>query len=240
MSGVLAGKRALVTGGASGIGRAIALAFAAEGARVAIADIDRKSGEETAHLAGNGAVAIRADVTEPESLEQAIGDVGMQAGTIVDNLHFELGARRPACRRAHFHARAERRDEGDLAVRPPSDSFGGILGDVEQRLDQLVEIAADERQAGIVALADKHVGRARADQLAHAFERLVDVEGFEARRLETGICHINGATIQDEPQMPFGGVKASGYGRFGGRSGIEAFTELRWITIAENKPHYPL
>ena len=61
-----------------------------------------------------------------------------------------------------------------------------------------------------------------------------------ARRLETGICHINGATIQDEPQMPFGGVKTSGYGRFGGRAGIDAFTELRWITIAGTRQSYPL
>ncbi|HQZ13262.1 MAG TPA: aldehyde dehydrogenase [Devosia sp.] len=61
-----------------------------------------------------------------------------------------------------------------------------------------------------------------------------------ARRLETGICHINGATIQDEPQMPFGGVKASGYGRFGGKAGIEAFTELRWITIETGAAHYPI
>ena len=52
-----------------------------------------------------------------------------------------------------------------------------------------------------------------------------------ARRIESGICHINGPTVQDEAQMPFGGVKASGYGRFGGKAAIDEFTELRWITI---------
>jgi vanillin dehydrogenase len=51
------------------------------------------------------------------------------------------------------------------------------------------------------------------------------------RRLETGICHVNGATVHDEPQMPFGGVKALGFGRFGGRTALEEFTELRWITV---------
>ncbi|GIL00630.1 MAG: salicylaldehyde dehydrogenase [Alphaproteobacteria bacterium] len=61
-----------------------------------------------------------------------------------------------------------------------------------------------------------------------------------ARRLETGICHINGATIDDEPQMPFGGVKASGYGRFGGRAAIDEFTELRWITIRDGEQSYPI
>ncbi len=59
-----------------------------------------------------------------------------------------------------------------------------------------------------------------------------------AKRLETGICHINGPTVHDEGQMPFGGVKASGYGRFGGKAVIDEFTELRWITI-EGPQRYP-
>lgn len=60
-----------------------------------------------------------------------------------------------------------------------------------------------------------------------------------ARRLRTAICHINGPTVHDEPQMPFGGVGLSGYGRFGGKAAIEAFTELRWITLAGNPGDYP-
>ncbi|MGE6213823.1 aldehyde dehydrogenase [Comamonas aquatica] len=60
-----------------------------------------------------------------------------------------------------------------------------------------------------------------------------------AARLETGICHINGPTVHDEAQMPFGGVKASGYGRFGGQAGIDAFTETRWITLQTGERHYP-
>ena len=54
-----------------------------------------------------------------------------------------------------------------------------------------------------------------------------------AQRIESGICHVNDTTVQDEPQMPFGGVKASGFGRFGGRAALEEFTELRWITVQE-------
>ena len=60
-----------------------------------------------------------------------------------------------------------------------------------------------------------------------------------ARRIESGICHINGPTVHDEAQMPFGGVKASGYGRFGGKAAIDAFTELRWITIQTAPRRYP-
>jgi vanillin dehydrogenase len=61
-----------------------------------------------------------------------------------------------------------------------------------------------------------------------------------AEKLETGICHINGATVHDEPQMPFGGVKDSGYGKFGSRAGLDEFTELRWITIRRSPTHYPI
>lgn len=60
-----------------------------------------------------------------------------------------------------------------------------------------------------------------------------------ARRIESGICHVNGPTVHDEAQMPFGGVKGSGYGRFGGKAGIEAFTELRWITLQTEARNYP-
>ena len=61
-----------------------------------------------------------------------------------------------------------------------------------------------------------------------------------ARRVQSGICHINGSTVADEAQMPFGGCKDSGYGRFGGKAGIDAFTELRWITMATESGHYPI
>lgn len=60
-----------------------------------------------------------------------------------------------------------------------------------------------------------------------------------AARIEAGICHINGPTVHDEAQMPFGGVKDSGYGRFGGQAGVDAFTELRWITVQTTPRHYP-
>lgn len=64
--------------------------------------------------------------------------------------------------------------------------------------------------------------------------------GFQvARRIESGICHINAPTVHDEAQMPFGGVKDSGYGRFGGQAGIDAFTELRWISMQVEPRVYP-
>ena len=59
------------------------------------------------------------------------------------------------------------------------------------------------------------------------------------KRIESGICHVNAPTVHDEPQMPSGGVKASGYGRFGGKAAIDEFIELRWITVQTGGRHYP-
>ncbi len=60
-----------------------------------------------------------------------------------------------------------------------------------------------------------------------------------AARIQAGICHVNGPTVHDEAQMPFGGVKHSGYGHFGGQAGIDAFTDLRWVTMQTAPRHYP-
>lgn len=60
-----------------------------------------------------------------------------------------------------------------------------------------------------------------------------------AQRIEAGICHVNGPTVHDEAQMPFGGVKGSGWGRFGGKAGIAEFTDLRWVTVQTGERHYP-
>ena len=105
------------------------------------------------------------------------------------------------------------------------ESFGPVVGIIR---------VADEEEAIEVA-NDSEYGLSAA-----VFTRDIARGLRVARRIRSGICHINGATVQDEPQMPFGGVGASGYGRFGGKAGIEAFTELRWITIAGEPGHYPI
>jgi benzaldehyde dehydrogenase (NAD) len=72
------------------------------------------------------------------------------------------------------------------------------------------------------------------------FSRDVPAALAVARRLHTGICHVNSATVQDEALMPFGGVGASGWGRFGATASLEEFTELRWMTVQEAPRHYPI
>ena len=60
-----------------------------------------------------------------------------------------------------------------------------------------------------------------------------------ARDLDTGMVHIGDQTVNDEPQVPFGGMKGSGYGRMGGKAALDEFTELRWISVQMNRRSFP-
>jgi acyl-CoA reductase-like NAD-dependent aldehyde dehydrogenase len=94
----------------------------------------------------------------------------------------------------------------------------------------------------VVDSADEAIDRANATRygLSAGIITTDPDRGFAlAQRLESGIVHVNDQTIADEPQMPFGGTKESGYGRFGGEAVINEFTELRWITITSGSHPYP-
>ncbi|UCF22793.1 MAG: aldehyde dehydrogenase family protein, partial [Ralstonia sp.] len=104
------------------------------------------------------------------------------------------------------------------------ESFGPVNG--------IVRVSGDD--AAVACANDNAYGLASA-----VFSRDVARAMNVARRIESGICHINGPTVHDEAQMPFGGVKASGFGRFGGRAGVAEFTELRWMTVQTTPRHYP-
>lgn len=104
------------------------------------------------------------------------------------------------------------------------ESFGPVAAVMRvQSAQEAISVANDTEYGLASAVYGRDVNRALA----------------VARQIDSGICHINSPTVQDEPQMPFGGVKGSGYGRFGGKAGIEAFTELRWISLATEAPHVP-
>jgi len=105
------------------------------------------------------------------------------------------------------------------------ESFGPIVGVLRATdIDHAIELAND-CEYGLSAAV---------------FSRDINAALQVAQRIDSGICHINSPTVQDEAQMPFGGTKASGLGRFGGRAGIAEFTDLRWISIATQHRHYPI
>jgi acyl-CoA reductase-like NAD-dependent aldehyde dehydrogenase len=60
-----------------------------------------------------------------------------------------------------------------------------------------------------------------------------------AQAIDAGIVHVNDQPVGDEPQMPFGGVKDSGFGRFGGTAVVDEFTETRWITVQRASHPFP-
>lgn len=72
------------------------------------------------------------------------------------------------------------------------------------------------------------------------FSRDVEKAKAMALRLDSGICHINGPTLYDDPSMPFGGMKDSGYGRLGGEEAVLEFTEQRWISVRHSPMKYPV
>ena len=60
-----------------------------------------------------------------------------------------------------------------------------------------------------------------------------------ARRIDSGVVHVNDQTVADEPQLPLGGTKDSGWGRSGPHS-MSDFTELQWITTRDSAGHFPI
>jgi len=106
----------------------------------------------------------------------------------------------------------------------------------EESFGPVVAVIRARDEAHAVELAnDSEYGLSAA-----VFTRNIAKGLLVARQIRSGICHINGPTVHDEAQMPFGGTKNSGYGRFGGRAGIDAFTELRWITVETQGGQFPI
>ena len=104
------------------------------------------------------------------------------------------------------------------------ESFGPVKSIIRVKDDEEAIRVANDTEYGLSsAVFSQNINRALAC----------------ANAIESGICHINGPTVADEPQMPFGGVGDSGYGRFGGKAGIAEFSDLRWITIEDPNQHYP-
>ncbi|OXI64616.1 salicylaldehyde dehydrogenase [Burkholderia sp. AU28863] len=104
------------------------------------------------------------------------------------------------------------------------ESFGPVKAIVRVNGDEEAIACANDNEYGLsAAVFSRDVARALT----------------VAKRIESGLCHVNGPTVHDEAQMPFGGMKSSGFGHFGGKAGVAEFTDLRWITVQTTSRHYP-
>jgi acyl-CoA reductase-like NAD-dependent aldehyde dehydrogenase len=117
--------------------------------------------------------------------------------------------------------------------------LAGVPADTElAQLETFGPVAVLE----VVDGADEAIARANATAygLSAGIITSDPDRGFAlARELDAGIVHVNDQTVGDEPQMPFGGVKDSGFGRFGGQAVVDEFTELRWVTVQSGTHPYP-
>jgi len=95
-------------------------------------------------------------------------------------------------------------------------------------------VVVSDREEALAVANDSEYGLS-AGILTGDFTKALDM----ALRLETGMVHIGDQTVNDEPQAPFGGVKGSGYGRFGGQAALDEFTELRWINVQRVPRTFP-
>ncbi len=105
----------------------------------------------------------------------------------------------------------------------------------EQTFGPVAPIVVVSDQEEALAVANDSEYGLSAGILTSDFTQALDM----ALRLETGMVHIGDQTVNDEPQAPFGGMKGSGYGRFGGQAALDEFTELRWINVQRVPRTFP-
>jgi vanillin dehydrogenase len=191
--------------------------------------LDRSVADEFAQKLGERAGALK--VGDPREQETQIGPLVNEEALERVTEHFEdavaKGARVISGGKAHglyFEPTLLTDVTPEMRIYS-EESFGPIVGIVPvDGVEEAIRVANDT-EYGLSAAV---------------FSRDVDAALAVARRLQTGMCHINDATVHDEPPMPFGGVKHSGWGRFGGKAALEEFTELRWITVQDSPRQYAI
>lgn len=183
--------------------------------------VDSTVADEFAEKLAARAKALPGPVVGPLVSEQAAGHVADLFGDAVTKGAKVLAGGVPSNLSNHIPATVLDHITRDMRIWT-EESFGPVKG--------ILRVSGDEEA----------IAMANDSEFALSSAVFSKTRGFSvAKRIESGICHVNGPTVHDEAQMPFGGSKGSGHGRFGGRWGIDAFTETRWITVQEGKRMYP-
>lgn len=232
----LGGKNAVLVLSDADLGHAVdAVAFGAfnNSGQICMATdrvlVHRSIAEEfTARLAAKVAALPHGDPADPSTVIGPVVDAraarrvaDLVAEAVAGGARVRAGGGEPEG--AHHPATVLDRVTPDMLIHH-EEVFGPVVS--------VIEVADDDEA---VAIANDTPYGLTAGVLTEDARRGLAV----ARRLRTGIVHIGNQTVDDEPQAPFGGVGASGYGRFGGRWGVEAFTTTRWLTVATTPTAYP-
>src|SRR5262249_3103749 len=97
----------------------------------------------------------------------------------------------------------------------------------------------------IIAVKDPEEALALANDTSYGLSSAIITNDMQLAldlsfRLEAGMVHINDCTVADEPHVPFGGIKNSGFGREGGRFSMDEMTEVKWITMQMGQRGFPI
>jgi aldehyde dehydrogenase (NAD+) len=115
----------------------------------------------------------------------------------------------------------------------------GVTADMriyhEESFGPVVSVIAVEDAEQALRIANDTLYGLSAAVITNDLQKAMDL----SLRLESGMVHINDSTISDEPHVPFGGVKNSGYGREGGHYSWEEMTEVKWITMQLGQRQFP-
>jgi acyl-CoA reductase-like NAD-dependent aldehyde dehydrogenase len=226
--------------------------------QVVLADADLESAADAASFGAfmnSGQICMSTErlVVDRSIAEELAGKLAERAGKLVTGDPRDQGTMigpviDDAARERILELIADARDRG-AHVLTGGDADGNVIAPtVLANVTSDMRIYGEESFGPVVAVVpvdgeDEAVRVANDTEYglsAAVFGSDVDRAMEVARRIESGICHVNSSTVHDEPQMPFGGVKASGWGRFGGTAALQEFTELRWLSIQQGSRHYPI
>jgi 3-oxoacyl-[acyl-carrier protein] reductase len=130
----LEGKIAAVTGGAAGIGRAICLRLAAEGALLAVLDLNRGRAQETVDAAGGGGVAAEADVSDSAAVDAAVAAIERELGPLDIFVNNAGASGAEHVMRVGARVAAQRAEAREGEIRTPLDALVRLRDDEWRRL----------------------------------------------------------------------------------------------------------